>query len=581
MKSNLLPILSFIATVWVAQPVDAAIGAHICTTTYKVKTGDTCPSLATQAGWTESKWKEINVGVSSLQLRPRQPPKKTTTTTKKPTTTTKNLVVSTTTKKPTTTTTTKKSTTTTKKTTTTTKATTTTKKTTTTTKKSTTTTKAATTTTPATTGCTKYHSVVTGDTCYDIATAAGIAETVLESYNPGINCSLLQIGQSVCIAQGSVTATTTTKTTTKATTATTTATTAVGSSFSCSKTHAIVSGDTCYDIATAAGISETVFESYNPGINCSLLQLRQVVCTAGSYVTGTPTKTTATATATATSTLGCTKTHLITTSDLCYSIAQNAGITLDQFLSYNKGLSCNNLKSGTSVCVAVGPGGGQFPIIPIYSCSVQNMFAVTFDDGPYKWTQELVTYLNTNKITATFFINGQNYGNIYDYKDFLIAAYQSGHQIAHHTWSHPNISTLTDAQLTLEITELEDAFLDILGVIPTYFRPPFGEYTDASLKVLQNLGYKVIVWDVDTDDWQLDGTTDYFTKEKNNFINGIADNTGVPGHISLEHDPHQSTVEQLAPWEFAYVKNLGYKATTVSECIGDDPSNWYRTKSLR
>jgi LysM repeat protein len=473
------------------------------------------PSLATQAGWTESKWKQINPGVSCAPLQvgtsvcqaiqyisttttTKTTTKKTTTTTKKSTTSTKNLVASTTTKK-TTTTTKKPTTTTTKKTTTTTKAaTTTTKKTTTTTKaattttkKATTTTKAATTTTPATTGCTKYHTVVSGDTCYDIATAAGITEPVFESYNPGIVCTLLQVGQSVCIATGPVTATTTTKTTTKATTtATTTASTAVGSSFSCSKTHAVVSGDTCYDIATAAGISETVFESYNPSINCALLQVGQVVCTAGSYVTGTPTKTTATATATATSTLGCTKTHLITNSDLCYTIAQNAGITTDQLLSYNQGLSCNNLKPDTSVCVAVGPGGGLFPIIPIYTCSVQNMFAVTFDDGPYKYTQELVTYLNTNGITATFFINGQNYGNIYDYKDFLIAAYNSGHQIAHHTWSHANISTLTDAQLTLEITELEDAFLDILGVIPTYFRPPFGEYTDASLNVLQKLGYK-------------------------------------------------------------------------------------------
>jgi peptidoglycan/xylan/chitin deacetylase (PgdA/CDA1 family) len=87
----------------------------------------------------------------------------------------------------------------------------------------------------------------------------------------------------------------------------------------------------------------------------------------------------------------------------------------------------------------------------------------------------------------------------------------------------------------------------------------------------------VIVWDIDTDDWQLDN----FAKEQTNFLNGIADNAGVPGHISLEHDPHQVTVEQLVPWAFPYVKSQGYKATTVSECIGDNPSNWYRTKSLR
>jgi LysM repeat protein len=307
--------------------------------------------------------------------------------------------------------------------------------------------------------------------------------------NPGINCSLLQVGQVVCTATGTVTTTTTKSTSTTATT-TSSASSASGSTFVCSSTHTVVSGDTCYVIASAAGLQEPVFESYNPGINCSLLQIGQVVCTGGSYTTGTPTKTTTTATATATSTNGCTKTHVITNSDYCYIIAQNAGITLDQFLSYNNGLSCNNLKVGTSVCVAVGPGGGAFPLIPIYSCSVPNTFAITFDDGPYKYTQELVDYLDKNNIKATFFINGQNYGNIFTYQDFLLAAYKSGHQIAHHTWSHPNISTLTDAELTLEITKLEDAFLQILGVIPTYFRPPFGEYTDASLKVLNKLGYK-------------------------------------------------------------------------------------------
>ncbi|KAI9282421.1 carbohydrate esterase family 4 protein [Umbelopsis sp. AD052] len=246
-------------------------------------------------------------------------------------------------------------------------------------------------------------------------------------------------------------------------------------------------------------------------------------------------------------------------------------------MNYNKGLSCNDLKSGTSLCVAVGANGGPFPLIPIYSCSVANTFAVTFDDGPYKYTQELINYLDTQQITATFFINGQNYGNIYDYKDFLIATYNAGHQIAHHTWSHPNISTLSNSQLLLEITKLEDAFLDILGVIPTYFRPPFGEFTDASLKLLNQLGYKVIVWDVDTDDWQVNN----LATEKTNFINGIAANPDVPGHISLEHDPLQITSLQLAPWAFSYVKSHGYKPTTVSECIGDNPSNWYRTKSLR
>lgn len=459
-------------------------------------------TLSAKAGWSVSKFEAINPTVSCSPLKTGvkvctviQYIKTTTTTTKtttaKTTTTTKKT---TTTTKPTTTT--AKSTTTTKPTTTTTKATTTTKPTTTTTKTSTT---AKSSSTGSTSGCTKTYTVASGDSCWQIATNNGLQEPVFESYNPGIDCTALQIGQVVCVNTGSVASTIATTTTTK-TTATTTLATSVPSSstFVCSKTYTVISGDNCYAIATNLGMAEPVFESYNPGINCALLQVGQVVCTGGSYTTAT--KTSTSATATPTSTYGCTKTHVIGSTEYCYSIAQNANISLDQLLSYNTNLSCNNLKPGTSLCVAVGPNGGAFPIIPIYSCSVANTFAITFDDGPYKYTQELVNYLNNNSITATFFINGQNYGNIYDYKDFLISAYKSGHQIAHHTWSHANISTLTDDELRLEITQLEDAFLDILGVIPTYFRPPFGEYLDSSLKVLNSLGYKgksLYMWQID------------------------------------------------------------------------------------
>lgn len=64
------------------------------------------------------------------------------------------------------------------------------------------------------------------------------------------------------------------------------------------------------------------------------------------------------------------------------------------------------------------------------------------------------------------------------------------HTLGSHTWSHPDLTSLSYDQIHTELAKVEDAFIKILGLKPLYFRPPYGSYNDLVLQVLSERGYK-------------------------------------------------------------------------------------------
>jgi peptidoglycan/xylan/chitin deacetylase (PgdA/CDA1 family) len=69
----------------------------------------------------------------------------------------------------------------------------------------------------------------------------------------------------------------------------------------------------------------------------------------------------------------------------------------------------------------------------ITSCTVSGTVALTFDDGPFVYTEQLLDILQSNGVHATFFQNGQNYDNIYNYAPTIQRIVDEGHQIGSHT----------------------------------------------------------------------------------------------------------------------------------------------------
>lgn len=88
------------------------------------------------------------------------------------------------------------------------------------------------------------------------------------------------------------------------------------------------------------------------------------------------------------------------------------------------------------------------------------------------------------------------------------------------------------------MSQLDVKLQAILGKTPTYMRPPYFSYNDATLSVLGGLGYHVIHADFDTNDWQFD--VEASTKA---FSDGLA----AGKSIVLMHDVHQTTVQELVP----------------------------------
>ncbi|KAI7831465.1 hypothetical protein BC939DRAFT_380678, partial [Gamsiella multidivaricata] len=130
-------------------------------------------------------------------------------------------------------------------------------------------------------------------------------------------------------------------------------------------------------------------------------------------------------------------------------------------------------------------------------CIRPNSYAISFDDGPGQLTEELLDYLDEQKLKVTFFMNGDNWNCIYHSQRLLKRAYEAQHQIAAHPWSHRDFNSLSDRDIRQEMRRIEDAFRQILGVVPRYMRPPYGEHGRRIQRVLEDMGYLIILWDVD------------------------------------------------------------------------------------
>ena len=99
------------------------------------------------------------------------------------------------------------------------------------------------------------------------------------------------------------------------------------------------------------------------------------------------------------------------------------------------------------------------------------VFVQTFDDGPTNVTSTLLDYLDSVNQKTTFFEIGSQVAD-----NYLLTQreYASGHQIADHTWSHPDLTQLSPEQVYAELLWTIYVIQASIGQIPKYFRPPYG-----------------------------------------------------------------------------------------------------------
>ncbi|KAF8850500.1 putative xylanase/chitin deacetylase [Acephala macrosclerotiorum] len=211
----------------------------------------------------------------------------------------------------------------------------------------------------------------------------------------------------------------------------------------------------------------------------------------------------------------------------------------------------------------------------ITGCQDPGTIALTFDDGPSVYTPQLLDILSANGVKATFFIVGYGWrGAIDDWSTqwpaILQRIHNEGHQLASHTYTHANLSALSWDAMNAEITQNEQAFLNVLGFFPAYIRPPYLSCNGACMDMMNNLGYHVVSMNLDTKDYiNTDPNMIWISMQK--FEAGA-----WGGNIVLVHDIHEQTVASLTQFMIDTIRARGLRPVTVGECLGDWGEGWYR-----
>jgi peptidoglycan/xylan/chitin deacetylase (PgdA/CDA1 family) len=123
----------------------------------------------------------------------------------------------------------------------------------------------------------------------------------------------------------------------------------------------------------------------------------------------------------------------------------------------------------------------------------------------------------------------------------LLASTHYTYMLIAQSYGHPDLAGLQDSDIEQQMSLLDNEISLIIGKSPVYMRPPYFSFNDQTLRVLGQLGYKVIIADIDTNDWQF--SSGGVEAPLDAYYTGL--NNG--GSIVLMHDVHQNTVENILP----------------------------------
>ncbi|MFJ4281887.1 polysaccharide deacetylase family protein [Streptomyces massasporeus] len=141
---------------------------------------------------------------------------------------------------------------------------------------------------------------------------------------------------------------------------------------------------------------------------------------------------------------------------------------------------------------------------------------LTFDDGPSGNTTQLLGALRQNGLRATMFNQGQYAAAN---PSLVRAQVTAGMWVANHSYTHPHLTRLSQAQIDSEISRTQQAIANAGGGTPKLFRPPYGE-TNATVKsAAARYGLTEIIWHVDSQDWN-GASTDAIVQSTARLTNG-------------------------------------------------------------
>lgn len=203
--------------------------------------------------------------------------------------------------------------------------------------------------------------------------------------------------------------------------------------------------------------------------------------------------------------------------------------------------------------VAATQSISQVPTIKISESKTfslpEGTVALTFDDGPSKYTKEIADILTKYEAGGTFFFIGVNTKK---YPDSVQYVHSNGFSIGSHSMTHPNLASLTFNDQIAEIQQSTRVIEEIINDEVILFRPPYEAFNEETEKIIQENNYRMILWNQDPEDWKTRDADKIY-----HYIHGIE----ASGSIILLHES-QAVIDAL-PRILEHLNKQGLKIVNL------------------
>ncbi|PLR84711.1 polysaccharide deacetylase family protein [Bacillus sp. V33-4] len=176
--------------------------------------------------------------------------------------------------------------------------------------------------------------------------------------------------------------------------------------------------------------------------------------------------------------------------------------------------------------------------------------ALTFDDGPSKYSVEIVNILNNYQVGGTFFFMGMN---VKKYPESVQYAKSNGYAIGSHSMNHPNFANLSLEMQESELLQSNQLLAEVIGEKVELFRPPYGAKNAATIDLMAKHQQKMVLWNKDTEDWKGRSSEEIFH---------YVLSSQASGSIILLHES-QSVIEAL-PQIIEYLQGQGLQIVSLN-----------------
>ncbi|MCL6457515.1 MAG: polysaccharide deacetylase family protein, partial [Gorillibacterium sp.] len=187
--------------------------------------------------------------------------------------------------------------------------------------------------------------------------------------------------------------------------------------------------------------------------------------------------------------------------------------------------------------------------------------ALTFDDAPDpNFTPQILDVLKEQGVSATFFIMGERAAK---YPELVRRIVREGHAIGNHTYSHPDLTRITDDSFHKQVLSTQEVLYPLIGYKPFLFRPPYGTIYDRHLKWLVEQQLVTVNWNADSKDWKSIPSKQVYANIMKNIM---------PGAIILQHagggkgEDLRGTIAAL-PMVIQELRKQNYSIVTLTEML--------------